>query len=53
MEGLVSQLLLELPALGYIPGGDHDPPDVRVVEQIVDGVFEVAPGAVPVRDTEL
>ena len=36
----------ELPALGDVPGGDHDPPDGRLVEQVGGRHLEVPPGAV-------
>src|SRR5215218_1674102 len=40
-------------ALGYVSRVDYHGPHSRVVKQIVDGVLEVAPGAVPVLHPEL
>src|SRR5918997_4443903 len=53
VERLVPELLFELFALGDITGTDHYSPDVRVVKELADRVFEIAPGAVFVRGPEL
>src|SRR5918997_2310090 len=53
VERLVPQLLFELFAFGNVSGGDHDPPDIRIIKQVVDVMFEVAPGAVFVRSPKL
>ena len=46
VEGLVRELLLELPAVGHVAGGDHHARDVRVVEEVVEDALELARGAV-------
>src|SRR5215204_402548 len=47
------KLFFEFLALGNIPGGDHDPLDIRVIKQVVYGVFKIAPRAVFVRHPKL
>ncbi len=44
--------LLSLDALGNVPGADHEPPDIRIVEEVVPDGLHVAPRAVGGPDPE-
>ena len=50
-EGVVPgpgpEFVLQGLALAHVPGIEHDAPDVRLVDEVVEGALGVAPRAVP------